>query len=92
MPKHCGSIIDNPVLMAALKRKESSKSWNNRNDTSQTHPWTKKRKGKYWSKDEENYLCDGFDRFVAKAAREHGRTENAILCRIYQCYDWSDCA
>ena len=87
MPKHCGSIIDNPVLMAVLKRKESSKSWNNRNDTSQTHPWTKKRKGKYWSSDEEEHLLACFDKFVASAAKEHGRTEYAITCRIIQNYE-----
>ena len=55
-----------------------------------TIPWKKKRKGMYWSKDEEDHLINNFERFLIKAAKEHGRTNNAILCRIFKVYEEED--
>jgi|TARA_B100001093_G_scaffold491941_2_gene532536 hypothetical protein len=52
------------------------------NKRKQTLPWSKRRKGDFWSDEEEEYLEDCFNQFVSQQAKEHGRSKVAILCRL----------
>ena len=49
-------------------------------------PWSKKRKGQYWSRDEQNHLIDSFESWVVETSKEHGRTKNAIMYRIFKTF------
>ena len=92
MSKRHRSIADMPGLMALARAKshEIEQPFSPKREPwmikKEEQPWTKKRKGAYWSKDEEEYLMGKFDKFVAEAAKEHARTQNAIICRIFQNY------
>ena len=45
-----------------------------------TMPWSKERKGDFWSEEEEEFLDIAFDTFLSQQAIKHKRTKTAILC------------